>query len=275
MATPLQQLANRTANNKARHDALNPFLAPATVLPSACVPGAAIYLRCASAAVLTSIPTLNRTDGMLVEVDGDGIFQFAITSTTAPSAPWVYRPDDVAGGSPGRWFRLNYGAVGVAGGIAQLDSGARIAAGMTRAGGNVAFGSVSVGNYFSGSATYVDLPGASITFPGLQVGDVIVMHSSLTVSVPTAQDTSHVSQCYSRAVVTDPTTTDFNPSNSELVVENADVNQFVATCMTGMTFWTVATAGTHTLRWQVHVQTHGGLQGVFSSPNFMAYAVRA
>jgi hypothetical protein len=196
VATPFQQLANRTANLAAQVAAVVPYSAAGytPALPSGVTSGVSGMLTAATIAALQSIPAANRTDQMVCAVSSvngttfsPALYQYSASSTATPVTNVVIEPTD----TNGRWFLQNYGALGVPNGIPQFDAGSRLTAAVSHYGTFyetfVAIQSVTVG----ASATWVTIAGtggttAGVSVPGILVNDIIQVDFIGLATVPSS-----------------------------------------------------------------------------------------
>lgn len=115
--TPLPTVSQPVTPDQ--RDALDASTAPSTANPYATLADiagvtGAVYPLQSTVAAVKAIPAASRTDGMLVNVEGDptpgydGIFKYDASSATAEALPNVLEPDDSGGGN-GRWLRWSDG----------------------------------------------------------------------------------------------------------------------------------------------------------------------
>lgn len=173
VATPFQQLANRTANATARIDVI---AAPGKLGYSPALPAGvslgSVALNATSIAALQSIPAANRVDGMLANVANGGAYRFDIASVATPASPQIVQPSDLP--VSGRWIAI---------GLVPVDTASRVPAANVR-NGIVGIGGAAPGNFVTSSTTYVDLTGVTVTLTGLAIGDMVQVIYGSTVLPP-------------------------------------------------------------------------------------------
>lgn len=174
VAMPFGQLANRTANTKARIDVVAPSTAPeyTPALPSGVTAGASNILTAVSIVALQAIPAGCRSPGMICSVLKFGIYQW-VTDTIGAIDNFVVVPADGAGA----WVLLagGYALANQPNAWTQGDSTGRLRATGVR---NATFfetvvpiGSASV---TVSTTQYTDIPGTTgISIPNVLVGDIL------------------------------------------------------------------------------------------------------
>lgn len=248
VATPFQQVANRTANNKARLDAVVPFSAPGytPALPSGVAIGPGGMLTATTLAALASIPAANRSDQMqcaVASVNGStfspALYEYSVGGTDAAVANVVIVPGDTVG----RWYLQQYGALGAANGIAQLDSTGRVPAANQRNG-------TVYENYaqFSSSPTLSAglsvIPGTTFTIAGLLPNDIVrVDFTSIVTPVATVNYIFYPSV---QGLV----------ANTEALLAAQASPTPTPICVFGS--FTIAVAGTYTAQAQAFLSSGGG-----------------
>jgi hypothetical protein len=269
VATPFQQLSNRTANTKARFDAIDPFSAPGytPALPTGVIPGACNVLQCANLAQLASIPVANRTAGMLCLVTGlEQLYQYT-SATIAPVANTVVTPTDTIGS----WLALGYGLANQPNGFAQADSTGRTPAASVR-NGIVTFASVTPGNQSPGTAGFATWSGASIALT-LAIGDVVFLCYSFAVQVPVAPtSSSYYANSQVQVVLPSTVTTAVVNSGQQfygIPIQGTSIFQAVSSSQV----FTATAAGVHTFNLQTS-QTTGGNAVAYTQGNLMAAQFR-
>lgn len=274
VATPFQQLADRTANNAARLNSMSPFLQPgySPALPAGVTVGAGGLLYANSTSALLGIPVTNRFDGMMCQVYGDALFQFEIGSSATVTAPFVYAPSDVGIGA-GRWFRQGGGALGVANGLVQADSTARVPAAGVR-NGLIAYQSATAAFASSTSSGYVIVPGTLLSFAGLLVGDVIEARYSVNISTLAVAG-------YSAAALVQaagPGTSLPNPlSGSEMGILPATASVTGYGNASAVSTWTVPSGGAGTWTVGLYMTVTGGAtanNAGYENANLVAQVIR-
>lgn len=184
VAFPFQQLADRTANNKARVDAVVPFSAPgASALPAGVVSGVSTLLTAVSISTMQAIPAAERTAGMLCVVADAGIYQYTATPPSA-LANVVVIPNDSIGG----WLLLaaGYLLLNQPNTVVQSDSSGRVPAASVRNGLVYVQGNnqASIGvNTSTTGVQQVYSGGAPFSFACL-AGDIIEVDFSCYATIP-------------------------------------------------------------------------------------------
>jgi hypothetical protein len=150
--TPFQALANRTYYLQQLAEVLGvPRLKAVADVPSL------------KALTLTGI-----TDGDLRYVPSSGIYRYTAASAAAESLPFIASPNS----GSGRWIHILNDIAGANSGLATLTAAGRAA--QMPANAIVATGYVgALSSRVTSSSTYGDIAGASISLPGLLVGDIV------------------------------------------------------------------------------------------------------
>lgn len=265
VATPFQQVANRTANTKARVDAVVPFSAAgyAPALPGGVLSGVSSVLQCTTLTQLASIPVANRTAGMICLVLNTGIYQYT-TSSIAALANFVVTPADTVGS----WVLVGagYGLANQPNAFAQADSTGRTPAAGVR---NGLFGYQACTPGTLVTNPLAAFPSGTLTFTGLQIGDIIEARYSTDIqSSAVTGDDGHVS------VQVLPPGSSLTPmvgsdARSPPVVASTSIFAHVGSVAT----FTVTAAGTHTVG--LYGQNAGSSATcTFSSASFVAQVIR-
>jgi hypothetical protein len=178
--TTAQKLADRTAGNKARLDAVAPG--------SGASPGGVSVLRhVATIAALEALTGAAKIEGGFCYVDNVGLYQyFAATDTNDP--PFQIAATDGTGG----WELSAFGALDIANGVPRLNGSARVDAakvvnGIIATAGAV-FGTVGSAYGTTTSTTYVDIGAgpAQVVLSSAAVGDVLMVRASVPFLAPSS-----------------------------------------------------------------------------------------
>jgi hypothetical protein len=241
---PFQQLANRSANLKARIDAIAP------------VPrnGVSAFYRVANDAALLAIGATDHTDKVVCLVDGVGLYEFDASSALTSSAPFVRQPNDVPNGAPGRWVLVGAGAgvLGAPNGLPQCDAGGRIPAATVR--GGILGTATWLGNNLSSGASgqWTDVTGSAQPLSGLLPGDLVVVMFAGGFS--TAQNI--LTQLRAAMVQPDASTVGVGGCwGSTQTISTSDPVRFLSCVGT----FPVSQAGSHTLKVQFNNNAGGSI----------------
>lgn len=196
--------------------------------------------------------------GQLFVVYEYGIFEYV--EAVANNPPFQVPSDD----GLGHWLLYPAGARDIALGFPTLDATARVAAAKVRNGiisvNAVVAGteSVTLGN--TTSASYVDIPSASLSIASAVIGDLITLQASIGMSALTAGG----------AVALTIT----NPSAAITIVQAlgfiAGSNGTIALCGR----FTVTVAGTHTMKLRFNSASGGGTSSAFGQVSLLATLIR-
>lgn len=230
VAVPLQRLANRTRQTKNRVD----FIAPST-------DGVRVFRTVASIAALQAIGAPDHIDGSYAVVEDIGFYRYDVDSLTAALSPVVVQPTDViGGGTPGRWHLVAFGkgSLGIANGIAQCDATGRVPASRVRNG--VIYADSMLGLLSASTSGNI---GTALSFPSLEVGDLIQLTYSVKV-LPSASNDATV-----QVNVTDPSSgTGIIAASTNLIASPAsEALQLDGVLLNASGFYRVVNAGTHAL----------------------------
>lgn len=237
---PFRSLANRTANLKARLDAIAPITRP----------GVTALAHVVSDAALIALRGSDHPDKAICLVDDVGLYEFDAGSSVTPSAPWVRQPTDIPSASTGRWILLGagYGVVGAPGGLPQCDATGRVP------GGAVRNGTLSIASWALGPAglTLPVTAGLLADIPGSQqsLGNLLPADNVLAVLAGGVATTGGTTL---RAVVVQPdgSLMPINGCTASVTASGvvAGVGQFLATQL-----------GAHAIKLQVLASVTGTVQ---------------
>jgi hypothetical protein len=166
VATPLTQLADRTAIADARLDLIDPDQV-----------GVQLLRRYDTPALLRASTV--HTDGTCVLVGFLGLYIYQSSSGLTDDGQIAIKPNDVGGS--GRWVYSLYSSYGQANGIAYMNAAAKVDPSQMLDGVRARSHYYSASPLTMSSATHIDMTGATASISGVQVGDIITVEYSFGV----------------------------------------------------------------------------------------------